>query len=226
MVSKLTGMERVCFSNTGSEAVMVGLRIARAKTGRQKVVIFNGAYHGIFDGVLGVRTGDYVEPLSPGTPFGMVEDIIMLEYDSAETLDTIKGMAHEIAAVLVEPVQSRRPGLQPQTFLRRLRKLTRDNGIALIFDEMVNGFRIAPGGAQEHFGIRADMALYGKTIGGGLPVGIITGSAEYLDYIDGGYWQYGDDSKPKEDVVVFGGTFCRHPFAMEAVTAVRPHYAR
>ena len=220
LVASLTGMERVCFCNTGSEAVMVGIRLARAKTGRNKVVIFNGSYHGIFDGVLGVEEGSEVMPLSPGTPPGMVEDIVMLDYDSSSSLSEIEGMADGLAAVLVEPVQSRRPGLQPQTFLRRLRKLTKEKGIALIFDEMVNGFRIAPGGAQEYFGIRADIGLYGKALGGGVPVGVIAGSAEYMAFIDGGLWQFGDDSLPGDRAVVFGGTFCRHPFAMEAVTAV------
>lgn len=220
LVGRLIGMERVCFCNTGSEAVMVGLRLARAKTGRSKVVLFNGSYHGIFDGVLGVVSGSEISPLSPGTPPGMVEDIVMLDYDSAESLAVIENIAGDVAAVLVEPVQSRRPSLQPQTFLRRLRRLTKERGIALIFDEMVNGFRISPGGAQEYFGIRADIALYGKTIGGGLPVGVIAGSSEYLDLIDGGYWEYGDGSLPSGDAVVFGGTFCRHPFTMESVASV------
>lgn len=199
---------------------MIGMRIARAKTGRRKIVMFNGAYHGVFDGVLGVSNGEQIEPLSPGTPAGMVEDIVLLDYDSPTALEIIENMANELAAVLVEPVQSRRPDLQPQTFLRRLRSITRANGTALIFDEMVNGFRAAPGGAQQHFGIKADIALYGKAIGGGLPVGVIAGKAAFLDYIDGGNWQFGDDSHPSGDVVVFGGTFCRHPFAMETVAAV------
>ncbi len=223
-IARLTGMERVCFCNTGSEAVMIALRLARASSGRRKVAMFNGAYHGVFDGVLGISDGDEISALSPGTPPGMIEDIVLLDYDSESSLQRIEELAGELAAVLVEPVQSRRPSLQPQTFLRRLRRITRKHDIALIFDEMVNGFRIAPGGAQEYFGIRADMALYGKTIGGGLPIGLITGSSRYLDFIDGGYWQYGDDSMPDEGAIVFGGTFCRHPFAMESVKAVAEHF--
>ncbi len=223
-VARLTGCERVSFCNTGSEAVMMALRIARAHTGRKKVVIFSGAYHGIYDGVLahpGSEGGPL--PLSPGTPDGMVEDLVILDYGTEKTMQRISELAASgsLAAVLVEPVQSRRPSLQPQTFLRKLRALTQECGVALIFDEMVNGFRICAGGAQAHFNIRADMALYGKIIAGGMPIGIIAGKAEYLDHVDGGPWQYGDASIPQTDMIVFGGTFCRHPLAMTSVcTAV------
>ncbi|NCD25602.1 MAG: amino acid adenylation domain-containing protein, partial [Deltaproteobacteria bacterium] len=217
-IRRLTGMERVSFCNTGSEAVMFALRLARAKTGRPLIALFNGAYHGTFDGVLAASEERGTGTYSPGTPLGMVEDVLVLDYNADSALDVLARRGNEIAAVLVEPVQSRKPGLQPQTFLRRLRRLTRERGICLIFDEMVNGFRRAPGGAQEHFGVRADMALYGKVAGGGLPVGIITGDKEYLDYIDGGF--LGDAAQPSEGkTIVFGGTFCRHPLSMEGVVA-------
>ncbi len=223
-VAELTGQERVCFCNTGSEAVMFALRLARAGSGRDLVALFNGAYHGIFDGVLAAeedgRTGTY----SPGTPLGMVADTLVLDYDSDQALEILAREAHRLAAVLVEPVQSRKPGLQPGNFLRKLRRLTRAAGVCLIFDEMVNGFRIAPGGAQEHFGVRADLALYGKIIGGGLPVGVISGSARWLDHIDGGYLQDGREFEGR--TIVFGGTFCRHPLSMEAVAATCEHLRR
>ena len=217
-ISRLTGMERVSFCNTGSEAVMFALRLARAKTGRPLVALFNGAYHGTFDGVLAASENGVTGTYSPGTPPGMVKDVLVLDYNAESALEMLRQRGRDVAAVLVEPVQSRKPGLQPQTFLRRLRRITRELGICLIFDEMVNGFRTAPGGAQQHFGVTADMALYGKVAGGGLPVGIVTGSREYLDYIDGGF--LGHDSNPAEaKTIVFGGTFCRHPLSMEGVVA-------
>jgi len=221
-ISRLTGCERVTFCNTGSETVMLALRLARAHTGRRKVVMFSGAYHGISDSVLAVREGDAaVTPQSPGTPAGMVEDLVILDYGTEESLQRIRELAATgtLAAVLVEPVQSRRPSLQPHTFLRKLRALTEQQGVALIFDEMVNGFRISAGGAQAHFNIKADMALYGKIIGGGMPIGIIGGKAAYLDHVDGGPWQYGDASVPETDMIIFGGTFCRHPLALASVCA-------
>lgn len=224
-IARLTGMERVSFCNTGSEAVMFALRLARAKTNRPLVALFNGAYHGTFDGVLAASeergTGSY----SPGTPLGMVEDVLVLNYNSESAFAVLEERWQDVAAVLVEPVQSRKPDLQPQTFLRRLRRFTREKEICLIFDEMVNGFRCAPGGAQQHFSIRADLALYGKVAGGGLPVGIIAGKKEYLDYIDGGF--LGEAQHPAADkTIVFGGTFCRHPLSMEGVKAATGHLLR
>lgn len=221
-VSRLTSMERVSFCNTGSETIMFALRLARARSGKDLVVLFSGAYHGVNDGILCVRENGRSTPSSIGIPQGMADDVLLLDYNKESAFEQLEAVRHRLAAVLVEPVQSRRPGLQPQSFLRRLRRFTRQHGICLIFDEMVTGFRCAPGGAQEYFGVRADMALYGKVLGGGVPVGVLTGSKEYLDYIDGGF--LGRDSQlSSEQTIAFGGTFCRHPFAMEAVAAVTDH---
>ena len=96
----------------------------------------------------------------------------------------------------MEPVQSRRPDFQPREFLQEVRRITAESGTALIFDEVVTGFRTHPGGAQARFGIRADMATYGKVIGGGYPIGVLAGKREFMDAIDGGMWQYGDGSFP------------------------------
>jgi glutamate-1-semialdehyde aminotransferase len=145
---------------------------------------------------------------------------LVLEYGSDTALATIREYADEIAAVIVEPIQSRHPQLQPREFLQELRKITAQSQIALIFDEVVNGFRVAPGGAQEFYGIRADIATYGKVVGGGLPIGILTGSSKYMDALDGGFWQFGDDSIPEVGVTFFAGTFVRHPLALAAVEAV------
>jgi amino acid adenylation domain-containing protein/non-ribosomal peptide synthase protein (TIGR01720 family) len=229
LIRELTGVERVAFSNTGTEAVMVAIRLARAATRRNRLVLFKGSYHGIFDGVLAAEEDGIIVPVGLGTPAGMIEDVDVLTYDSEESLERIAREAGSIAAILVEPVQSRNPDLQPQWFLRELRRLTREKGIALIFDEMINGFRIAAGGAQAWFGIEADIVAYGKIAGGGLPIGVIAGKAKFLDYIDGGAWQYGDQSAPKAEMIYFGGTFGRNPMTMAAAHAalsyIREHRA-
>ena len=223
LLAELTGTERVAFSNTGSEVVMVALRLARAATGRKTVVLFKNSYHGIFDGVLATEEDGETVPIGLGTPEGMIEDLVVLPYDSPASLDYIRAQGDTLAAVLVEPVQSRNPDLQPQGFLKALRRITERSGTALIFDEMINGFRIAPGGAREWFGVDADMALYGKIVGGGMPIGVIAGRARFLDYIDGGQWDYGDRSGPQSEMIYFGGTFCRNPATMVTTHAALAH---
>lgn len=224
LVSRLTGMERVCFSNTGTEAVMTAIRIARAVTGRNKIVIFSGSYHGHFDGTL-VKANKAEEnhdaiPLAPGVLPNFVKDVLVLDYGNPESLEIIKTHQQELAAVLVVPVQTARPALQPKEFLHQLRELTQATEIALIFDEMVTGFRIHPGGAQAYFDVQADIATYGKIVGGGIPIGVIAGKSKYMDAIDGGMWNYGDDSYPQTKKTFFAGTFCKHPLAMTAAKAV------
>src|SRR5690606_39957017 len=125
----------------------------------------------------------------PISPPGMAEDILLLDYgDEAGALEILAREGQSLAAVLVEPVQGRRPDRQPREFLQRLRTLTRSTGTALIFDEVLLGFRVALGGAQAWAGVRADLATYGKIVGGGLPIGVVAGDAQYLDALDGGAW--------------------------------------
>ena len=224
LMRDFTGLERVAFCNTGSEAVTAAIRVSRTVTGRSKIVMFAGAYHGIFDEVL-VRPGpDHSAlPIAPGIEPGAIENVLVVEYGSDEALAVLRAHAHEIAAVLVEPVQSRRPELQPREFLHELRRITAEAGIALVFDEVVTGFRIHPGGAQAWFGVKADIATYGKVVGGGLPIGIVAGAARFMDALDGGAWNYGDDSFPEAGVTFFAGTFVRHPLALAAAKAVLEH---
>ncbi len=125
--------------------------------------------------------------------------------------------------MLVEPVRSRNPDFQPSEYLQELRAMTEELGIPLLFDEMVTGFRCHPGGAQAIFGVRADIATYGKVAGGGLPIGIVTGSALFMDTLDGGMWQFGDNSVPTSDMTWFAGTFVRHPLALAATKATLEH---
>ncbi|MDO4683164.1 MAG: amino acid adenylation domain-containing protein [Lautropia sp.] len=224
LVCEMTGFDRAALCNTGSEAVMGAVRIARTVTGRDRIAVFSGAYHGIFDEVI-VRVGARGRsmPAAPGIMPNTAENITILEYGEPSALEWIKAHADTLAAVLVEPVQSRRPELQPREFLHELRRITEETGSLLIFDEVVTGFRTGPGGAQAHFDIRADLASYGKVIGGGFPIGIIAGKREYMDALDGGAWQYGDDSIPTVGVTYFAGTFVRHPLALAACHAVLTH---
>ena len=225
---EITGAERVSFCNSGTEAVMTAIRLARTTTGRSKIAVFAGSFHGTFDGVL-VRSQETSDnrlrtiALAPGTPASMIEDVLSLYFGQPESLETLRENASELAAVLVELPQSRRPDLLPTQFLQELRKFTEESGIALIFDEVVAGFRMHPGGAQALFGVRADLVTYGKAFGCGLPVAAIAGKAEYMAAVDGGTWQYGDSSYPDATQTFFAGTYFKHPLLMPVVWAILNH---
>lgn len=220
LMCDIIGMDRAAMCNTGSEAVIGAIRLARTVTGRNKIVMFDGAYHGINDEeiVRATKTGKSV-PAAAGIPPESVANVVVLEYGTDDTLEWIRSNAKSLAAVLVEPVQSRRPDFQPGEFLKAIREITTQSGSALIFDEVITGFRIRPGGAQEYFGVRADLATYGKIIGGGMPIGAIVGNRKFMDALDGGQWQFGDDSAPEVGVTYFAGTFVRHPLTMAAAKA-------
>jgi len=224
LVCELTGFDRAGLCNTGSEAVMAAVRIARTVTGRNMVVTFTGSYHGTFDEVL-VRAGRGGKgiPAAPGIMAGVFGDVRVLEYGTPEALEFIRTHADDLAAVLVEPVQSRRPDFRPVEFLKEVRAITEKSGTCFIFDEVITGFRAHLGGTQALFGVRADLACYGKVIGGGFPVGVIAGRRDYMDALDGGGWQFGDDSMPTVGVTYFAGTFVRHPLALAAAKASLVH---
>ncbi|RKR91092.1 amino acid adenylation domain-containing protein/thioester reductase-like protein [Micromonospora pisi] len=221
LLCELTGMSRAAFCNSGTEAVMAALRFARAATGRTRFVMFEGSYHGWSDNTLALPAGTRsAVPMARGIGAGAMDDVVVLEYGTEESLEMIRELGPELAAVLVEPVQSRRPDLQPVNFLRELREVTRASGTALVFDEVITGFRVHPGGAQVWSGVDADIVTYGKILGGGLPIGAITGRAEFMDTVDGGSWQYGDDSAPTVPTTFFGGTFNKNPLSMAAAHSV------
>lgn len=250
LVTELTGVERLCFSNTGTEAVMTAIRVARAATGRPCVAIFTNSYHGHHDvGLMRAPLRQYARkrvieraehkpwlrplarlldkgmsvgavPAFPGVSAATARDVIVLEYGHPASLDVLRRRARDIAAVLVEPVQSRCTELQPADFLHDLRALTRATGTVLVFDEMVTGFRVAAGGAQAHFGIQADLVTYSKIVGGGLPLSVLGGRAELMARIDGGTWRFGDDSAPATPTTFFAGTFTKHPLSLAAAHAV------
>jgi amino acid adenylation domain-containing protein len=223
LICELTGNERVTFCNTGSEAVMAAIRVARTVTGRDRIVYFSGDYHGTFDEVLVRSTPRGTVPLAPGIPIANTGNVVVLEYGADASLEYIRKNADEIAAVMIEPVQTRHPAVQPIDFIRVLRQITEQQGIAFIIDEVVTGFRAAPGGVQEAFGVRADLATYGKVIGGGYPIGVLSGKAAFMDALDGGAWQYGDQSIPEVGVTFFAGTFVRHPLALAIARSVLNH---
>ncbi len=186
--------------------------------------MFNGDYHGILDEVIARGSKKLKSfPAATGIPKAHVENTLILDYGTEESLQIIRERMDEIAAVLVEPVQSRTPELQPREFLQELRKMTENEPTCLIFDEVISGLRIGLGGAQEYFGIKADLASYGKVVGGGMPIGVVAGKAKYMDGFDGGFWQYGDDSRPEAGMTYFAGTFVRHPLTLAASRAILLH---
>ncbi len=227
LIRDMTGMERVAFCNTGSEAVLAAIRMARTVTGKDKIAKFDGHYHGIFDEVQVKGSGSGSRrttlPSAPGIPAAAVQNTVILQYGDDGAFDVIRERADELALVMVEPVRSRNPDYQPREYLQKLRALTRELDIPLLMDEMVTGFRSHPGGAQAIFDVRADIATYGKVVGGGLPIGVVTGSARYMDSLDGGMWNFGDDSVPEADMTWFAGTFVRHPLALAAARAMLLH---
>lgn len=220
LICEFTGFDRAGLCNTGSEAVLGAMRIARTVTGRSTIVAFTNSYHGIMDEVIVRGTKNLkTYPAAPGILPEAVQNMLILEYGTEESIRTIRERAHELAAVLVEPIQSRRPEFVPIDFLRELRTVTEQAGTALIFDEVISGFRFHPRGAQGLFDIQADIATYGKVAGAGISVGIIAGKKDYMDALDGGFWQYGDDSIPEAGVTYFAGTFVRHPLALATTLA-------
>jgi len=217
LICEFTGFDRAALCNTGSEAVLGAIRIARTVTGRSLIVAFSGSYHGINDEVI-IRGTKKLKsfPAAPGIMPEAVQNMLILDYGTDESLQIIRERAGEIAAVLVEPVQSRRPEFQPVDFLKEVREITLQSESVLIFDEVITGFRAHQGGTQAIFGIQADLGTYGKVIGGGMPIGAIAGKKQFMDALDGGFWQYGDDSFPEIGVTYFAGTFVRHPLALAA----------
>ncbi len=220
LVCEMTKHDRAAFCNTGSEAVLGAMRLARTVTGNSTIVMFTGDYHGNFDEVI-VRGTKKLRslPAAPGIPQSAVDNTLILDYGEPESLEILKARAGEFAAIMVEPVQSRRPDWQPREFLHEVRRITEQAGCAFIMDEVITGFRVAPGGAQEYFGVQADIGTYGKVVGGGMSIGVIAGKSAWMDALDGGFWQFGDDSFPEVGVTYFAGTFVRHPLTLAAAKA-------
>ncbi len=218
MLKKISSMDEVSFHMSGTEAVMAAVRMARFNTTRKLIVCFSGAYHGWWDGV---QPG-----LGSERP---LDDCLTLKDLNPASLGVIRRRAKEIAAVLVNPVQSFHPNSPPPSdavlltsgvrrtedstvryaqWLRRLREVCSESDVPLIFDEVYSGFRLAPGGAQEYFGVCADMVVYGKTVAGGMPIGVVCGKQALMRRFD--------PEHPMRIAYVVG-TFSAHPAVMGAM---------
>ncbi len=188
LVCRMTGVEMVRMVNSGTEAVMSALRLARGATGRSKIIKFAGCYHGHSDSMLvkagsGALTGG--APDSAGVPKEMAGDTLTADYNNLPSVRALlEANPEEVAAIIVEPVAANMGVVPPQPgFLQGLRALCDEFGALLIFDEVITGFRLAPGGAQQYFGVKADLVTYGKIIGGGMPVGAYGGSRKLLELV-------------------------------------------
>ena len=196
--SLVPSMEMVRLVNSGTEATMHSLRLARGFTGRQKILKFEGGYHGAHDSVL-VRAGSGASslgiPSSDGINKNIANDTLVVKFNDEETsIKIIEDHARELAAVIVEPVMGNMGPILPRRgFLETLRKITEERQIILIFDEVITGFRVALGGAQEYFKIRPDMTVIGKVLGGGLPIAAFGGRTEIMEKLAplGGVYQAG-----------------------------------
>ncbi len=218
-ITELSGMDEVTFHMSGTEAVMQAVRVARYHTRRNKIVRFTSAYHGWWDDV---------QP-GPGNPMPPSPDTLTLRDMHQNTLRVLR-RRRDIACVLINPIQAMHPNRAAPTdsmlvdgsrhahydreaytaWLKEVREVCTERGIVLIFDEVFMGFRLAKGGAQEYFGIRADMVTYGKTLGGGLPIGVLCGQAELMK-------RFRDNSPA--DLCFSRGTFNAHPYVMGAMNS-------
>ncbi|MCD7929033.1 MAG: glutamate-1-semialdehyde 2,1-aminomutase [Clostridiales bacterium] len=188
MVQMVPGLEMVRMVNSGTEAVMSALRVARGVTGRAKIIKFAGCYHGHSDSMLvkagsGALTGG--SPDSKGVTAATAGDTLTAQFNDLDSVAALlEANPGQVAAVIVEPVAANMGVILPQKgFLSGLRQLCDQSGALLIFDEVITGFRLASGGAQEYYGVRADLVTYGKIIGGGMPVGAYGGSRAHMEQV-------------------------------------------
>ena len=186
--SMVPSVEMVRMVNSGTEAVMSAIRAARGYTRRDKILKFEGCYHGHCDAML-VKAGSGVMtagvPDSSGVPAGCTQDTLLAAYNDISGVEALfHACGHEIAAVILEPVGANMGVVPPKEgFLKRLRELCTEYQTVLIFDEVITGFRLARGGAQEYYGVEADLTTYGKIIGGGMPVGAYGGKKEIMEVV-------------------------------------------
>jgi glutamate-1-semialdehyde 2,1-aminomutase len=203
-VARMTGVDKVRLSNTGTEATMHALRMARAHTGRERFIKFEGQYHGMYDYVLfttastpvsalGSRRNPINVQMSSGIPEGIRRYVINLPFNDLERLEeTVEAHWHELAAIMVEPLLGNVAGIPARTdWLEKVRELCDRYGIVLIFDEVKTGFRIARGGAQEYFGVQADLVTYAKAMGNGFPIAAIAGKEEVMMVVEPGRVSHG-----------------------------------
>ena len=187
-ISMVPNIDKIRFVNSGTEACMSAIRLARGYTNRDKIIKFAGCYHGHSDSFLieaGSGAVTFGSPNSPGVTQGTAQDTLLASYNDIESVTKLfEANENKIAAVIIEPVAGNMGCVPPKEgFLQKLRKICTENGALLIFDEVMTGFRLAKGGAQEIFGIQADIVTFGKVIGGGLPVGAFAGRNEIMEHL-------------------------------------------
>ena len=213
--------EAVRFTNTGTEATMLALRLARGFTGRNKFLKFEGHYHGWYDPYLLNAHGHPPEQLGPpekparipdslGVPPAVFDDVLVAPWNDVARLERVmREQGKELAAVITEPIMANMGCIPPRAgYLQRLRELAQEHGALLILDEVVTGFRYAPGGCQELWGIKPDLSTFGKAMGAGFPVGAVTGRREILEQMRWG-----------EHMVLHYGTFNGHRLTMKVIAA-------
>jgi glutamate-1-semialdehyde 2,1-aminomutase len=209
------GAERVRFTMTGTETTALAIRVARAATGRAKIVKFRGHFHGVHDSAVAAVKDPFEVPMSAGVPAETLGHVLVARHnDLAQVRELLD--AHAVAAVILEPAAARSMVAPTNpAFLRGLRELTRERGVVLIFDEVVTGFRLAPGGAQEYFGVTADLTCLAKAVAGGLPGAALAGRADLLEAIA----FTGDAGRDRTRRVADQGTYSATPLVAAAAVA-------
>jgi glutamate-1-semialdehyde 2,1-aminomutase len=209
------GAERVRFTMTGTETTALAIRVARAFTGRTKIVKFRGHFHGLHDSAMSAVKDPFELPASAGVPAETLSTVLVSPHNDLDTVRTLLD-GHEVAAVILEPAAARSMVVPTNpAFLRGLRQLTRERGVILIFDEVVTGFRMAPGGAQEYFGVTADLTCLAKAVAGGLPGAALVGRADILDTVAFS----GDAKRDRTKRVADQGTYSATPLIAAAGVA-------
>jgi glutamate-1-semialdehyde 2,1-aminomutase len=201
--------EMIRFTNSGTEANMYATRLARTYTGRDKIAKFEGGWHGGYDALHKAVKPPFNVPESGGLTQAILRDTVVLPFNNIEEVrKTIK--REKLAGVVIEPVLGAAGCITAEEdFLKELKELCSDNGTLLIFDEVITGFRLAPGGAQQFFGVKADITVLGKILGGGFPIGAVAGPREIMEHMDALRYE-----RPKFSFQ--GGTFCANPITMIA----------
>lgn len=203
--------EMVRFTNSGTEANMYAVRLARAYTGRNKIAKFESGWHGGYDALQVAVKPPYDMPESAGLTPGALQDTVILPFNNLEGVkEKLKGIEKETAAIIIEPVLGVSGAIPAEKeFLKGLRELCSENGILLIVDEVITGFRLAPGGVQQYFGVKPDITVLGKILGGGFPIGAFCGPAEIMQKVDHLRYQ-------RPQFSFHGGTFTANPVTMTA----------
>ncbi|MBS7621345.1 glutamate-1-semialdehyde 2,1-aminomutase, partial [Candidatus Bathyarchaeota archaeon] len=213
VVKMVPSAEMVRFTNSGTEANMYAIRLARAYTGKSKIIKFEGGWHGGYDALhVGVKYPFHI-PESAGLTAGATQDTVLAVFNNFEDVEA-KAREESVAAIIVEPVLGAGGSIPAEKeFLRGLREICDERGILLIYDEVITGFRLAPGGAQQYFGVLPDITVFGKILGGGFPVGAFSGRREIMERLNPLVYE-------RPNFSFHGGTFCANPITMAAGLAV------